>query len=274
MSKPKTAALVFFYFGEDSYISRLAQETVPTHNALTGYDKAVLLRHETDIHVGDCTIELSEAAEKKADVVDTPTAENFVKYLDGLGREGYVVDLYIFSHGWDGQFRVSKGTYGDNSTLTAKYIEDHVDPMKLRMVWGCHCYGSTLNDTWRRLGARVTAGSRFVNFYPTRFKGFVKRWLRGEPFSACVAKSDTKATHTPVQLYLHADAIARAKKWDGNPFKAMSILGKSKAAKDYFTNCWIDEDEWQEGKSGKQNMNYSSRMLISGDRKTTKNTVW
>lgn len=275
MSTPKTASLVFFYYGEESYINRLAQETVPIHNALTGYDKTVLLRHETDIEIhDDLKFELSEKAERKADVLDIPTAANFVKYLDELGKDGYVVDLYIFSHGWTDQFRVSKGTYGDNATIRAPYIEKHVDPLKLRMVWGTNCHGSTLNDTWRRLGARVCGGARYVSFYPTAFSNFIKRWLDGEPYGTCVSKSVTKAVRTPVQIYIPADAIARMKKWDGNIFQAATVLGKSKSAKRYFTTCWLDEDEWQEGKSGKQNMNHSSRYIISGNRKTTKNTVW
>jgi hypothetical protein len=266
--------LVFFYFGEESYINRLAQETVPIHNALTGYDKAVLLRHETDVRIGDAEFELSELAEKKADVIDLPTRENFVKYLDELGRDGYVVDLFIFSHGWRDTFRVSRGTYGDNATIRASYIEANVQPLKLRMVWGTNCYGSTLLDTWRKLGARVCAGARYVNFYPTRFKKFIKMWLDGEAFGAAVSQSDTKLVRTPVQIYIPGDAIARMKQWGGNLLKAATILGRTKAAKDYFTNCWIAEDEWIDGKSGKQMMNYASRMIIEGNRKTTKGTVW
>jgi hypothetical protein len=129
-------------------------------------------------------------------------------------------------------------------------------------------------DTWRRLGARVCGGARYVSFYPTAFKNFVQRWLEGEPYGTCVSKSVTKAVRTPVQIYIPADAMARTKKWGGNVFQAATVLGKSKAARDYFTSCWLDEDEWQEGKSGKQNMNHSSHYLIAGNRKTTKNTVW
>jgi hypothetical protein len=272
--QPKTASLVFFYYGEDSYINRLAQETVPIHHSLTGYDKTVLLRHETDINAGDLKFELSEKAEQKADVLDLPTAANFVKYLDELGQQGYVVDLFIFSHGWIDQFRVSKGTYGDNATITAKYIEAHVKPLKLRMVWGTNCYGSTLNDTWRHLGARVCSGARYVSFYPTQYKNFITSWLDGESYGTCVSKAVTKLIRTPVQIYIPADAATRAAEWGGNVFKAATVLGKTQAAEDYFRACWLDGDEWQEGMSGKQNMNYSSVFLIEGDRSTTKKTVW
>lgn len=266
----RTASLVFFYFGESSYMNRLAQETVPLYHALEGYDHTVLLRHETDIG----PFELSEAAEQAATVLDLPTKENLVKYLNELGDAGYVVDLYIFSHGWKDLFCTSKGTYGDNETVTQKYIEKHVKPLKLRAVWQCNCYGSTMNDCWRNLGALVSAGSRFVNFYPTRFKKFVKAWKSGETFGYAVTKSDTKASHTPVQMYLPMDAMARQDEWDGGLFGAAKILGRTKESQQYFEACWLDPGEWQEGKSGRQNMNHSSYMVVEGDRQVTKSTVW
>jgi len=260
----RTASLVFFYFGEESYMNRLAQETVPLAKALRGYDHAVLLRHETTFG----PFELSEAAEDAADVIVTPTRENLAAELNRLGQEGYdAVDVFIFSHGWDKCFRVSAGSYGDNTKVCAAYLENNVTPLNIRMVWQCNCWGATLNPTWRRLGAQVAAGARFVNFYPTRFKGFIRRWHDGVPFSTCLNESDTKAVHTPVQAYMMADAAARAKQWDGNAAQALTVLSKAPAAERYFTNCWIAPDEWRDGRSGKQNMNFASRMLIDGNRK-------
>jgi len=266
---PKTASLVFFYFGESSYMRRLAQETVPLHLALTGYDHRVLLRHETDFG----PFELSERAERKANVLDIPTKGNLVEQLNRLGEEGYVTDLYIFSHGFPDGFRVSNGEYGQNTVVRQRFLEYHTSPLKLRMVWQCNCYGSTMNDAWRNLGARVTAGSRFVNFYPTRFRGFMQRWNKGETFGRAIAKSDTKAVHTPAQTFMLLDALGRRKRWGGCP-AGQTVLGRGDCARDYFETCWFREGQWQEGKTGKQNMNHASRMLISGNRKTTKKTVW
>lgn len=265
-----TASLVFFYFGESSYVNRLAQETVPLHKALTGYDRTVLLRHETDIGSGNLKIELSEKAEQAADVVDLPTRENLAKYLNELGAEGYVVDLYIFSHGSKDCFRVSNGTYGDNSIVTQGWLEARVKPLKLRVVYQVNCYGSTMNDLWRKLGAKVTAGSQYVNFYPTRFRGFINEWLAGSRFGAAVYRSDTALVHTPVQAYMLADAAGRLKEWDGNAWQATRVLGDNEHAKRYFTECWLNEGEWVDGQSGKQNMNNSSKMILEGQRKLTK----
>jgi hypothetical protein len=253
----KTASLVFFYFGESSYVNRLAQETVPIHKALAGYDKTVLLRHETDIGSGD-KIELSEKAEQMATVLDIPTKENLAKYLNELGAEGYVVDLFIFSHGWKNTFRVSKGTYGDNGTVSQRYLEAAVNPLKLRMVWN--------------LGAKASAGSKFVSFYPTRFSGFIKRWAAGDRFGAALYKSDTKLVHTPAQAFMVVEAARRAKEWDGNAWQALKVLGNNDHSRRFFRECW-NGDDVPDGMSGKQIMNDSSKMLVEGNRRITKNSV-
>lgn len=263
----KTASLVFFYFGESSYVSALAQETVPVAEALEGYDKTVLLSHDVDFG----NFNLSARAERLATVRDIPTKENLAKYLNELGAEGYVVDLFIFSHGWNNCFRVSKGTYGDNGTVNQRYLEDNVSPLKLRIVWQCNCYGSTLNDLWAKLGAKAAAGSQFVNFYPTRFGRFIKEWQDGSRFGAALYRSDTKLVHTPVQLYIMADAAARADEWDGNLWQATKVLGNNDHSRRYFRKCW-NGDDVPDDMSGKQIMNDSSKMLVEGNRRITRNS--
>lgn len=270
----KTASLIFFYFGEDSYMKQLAQETVQLHLGFDGYDKQVLLRHQTKFG----HFEVSERAERKADVVDIPTRENLAKYLNELGDEGYVVDVFIFSHGYKECFRVSKGTYGDNRSVTASWLQTNVRPLKIRAVWQCNCYGSTMAVCWHALGAKVVAGSRLINYYPTRWAGFIRRWNQGDVgFSTAVSKSDTQAVHGPPQLYMLLDAPTCRDVWDGPcpPFK--DVLGSDPCAKRYFTKRWgWEEDEWQEGKSGRENMNYQSHMIVSGGRSSrylTKNDI-
>jgi hypothetical protein len=264
----KTASLVFFYFGEGSYVNALAQETVPLWMALEGYDHAVLLSHEVDFG----NFNLSDKAEDLADVRDVPTKENLARELNRLRDEGYVVDLFIFSHGWKDMFRTSKGTYGENTTVNQRWLEANVtEPLKLRMVWQCNCYGSTLNDFWASIGAKAAAGSRFVNFYPTRFRKFMKEWRAGSRFGASLYRSDTKASHTPVQAYITVDAAARLKEWDGNLLQAARVLGNNDHSRRYFRKCW-NGDDVPDDKTGKQVMNESSKMLVTGNRKITRNS--
>lgn len=264
----KTASLVFFYFGEKSYMNALAQETVPIWMALEGYDHAVLLSHDVDFG----NFNLSGKAEKLADVRDVPTKENLVRELNRLRAEGYVVDLFIFSHGFQRGFVTSKGTYGDNETVTDTYLERNVAPLKLRVVWGVNCWGSFLGDTWEKLGAKASAGARYVNFYPTRFNRFIKEWRDGTRFGASLYRSDTKASHTPVQAYILVDAAARVKEWDGNVWQATQVLGNNDHSRRYFRECWNGEHT-ADGMSGRELMNDSSKMLVTGDPKVTRNSV-
>lgn len=256
----KRAVLVFFYFGEKSYVNRLAQETVALRHALKGYEKSVLLHHETNLG----PLKVSDADAKHASVVDLPTKENFVKYLNQLGEEGYEVDLFVFSHGNTRSFLVSKGTYGDSDVIRAAYIQNQVKHPCLRAVWQVNCYGSTLNPTWLKLGAKVTAGSRFVNFYPTRFAGFIRAWSGGATFAEALDASDTVWVRTPVQAYLIADAAARVGEWKGSVALSTRVLGNNTHAASYFQECWLGAD-WDPTKSGKQNMNHASEMLLEGD---------
>ncbi len=51
----------------------------------------------------------------------------------------------------------------------------------LRMVYMCNCYGSTLNDDWIRIGAKVSIGSKRNNYMPEpMITFFTHNWLSGE----------------------------------------------------------------------------------------------
>lgn len=262
----KTASLVHFYFGEQSYLRRLAQETVPVGKALEGYDRSVLLHHETAAG----PFEVSAVDEKHATVVDLPTADNLVRQINDLGAQGYVVDLYVFAHGWPGHFLTSTGTYGENGTIDSGRLVREVKPLGLRAVWQCNCYGASMNATWRNLGAKVSAGSRYVDFYPTRFTGFIDAWRAGMPFGTAVSSSDTAEIRTPVQAFMLIDAMSRTEAWGGTLLTATSVLGRNDAAQWYFDTCWFRDGEYDTTKTGKQNMNYASTMLIDGDRKVSR----
>jgi len=257
----KLASLVYFYFGEESYLNRLAQETVPLRLALVNYERTVLLHHETKVG----PIRVSGVDEKHASIIDTPTKEHLVEQLNDLGGAGFAIDLYIFAHGWPGRFLASNGTYGDNGAVSSEYLRANVRPGHLRAVWQCNCYGSTLNPTWLSLGAKVSAGSRFVNFYPTRFRRFIDPWMEGRPFDESLERADTAPGYkTATQAYILADAVMCLGQWNGNVLEASAVLGRSPAAERYFRACWLGND-WIEGKSGKDNMAASSKMLVAGD---------
>jgi hypothetical protein len=133
------------------------------------------------------------------------------------------------------------------------------------MVWGVHCYGDSFASTWTKLGAKASAGARFVQFYPNQFTNFITSWKKGAGFGASVRTAVTSTVRTATQVYLLAHALAKRADWGACPLRS-TILGSSPCAKVYFQRYWLDGTEWQDCESGKQNMNTSSFMIVTGDR--------
>ena len=150
------ASIVFFYFG-DSIYTTLAQETVKLKLAMEDYRHVTLLKHDTIPNFFD----LSKKDEKLANTITTPTKANLVSQMIELAQDGYMIDLYIFSHGWNNTFRVSGGRHGQNdsfntSDITTEFASTRtgLTQMPIRMVYGVNCYGKTMAPTWRQAGAK------------------------------------------------------------------------------------------------------------------------
>jgi len=264
----KRASLVYFYMG-DSYLTTLAQETVPLHLAMDDYDRSILLKFDTNLGMFD----LSSEAEKSAHLVMDPTRENLAKALRDLASDGYEIDLFVFSHGFrNGGIMCSNGKEGDNALLGKKWLEKEFENEKLpiRMVHSIACWGNNMSPTWIKLGAKASVGTKSVNFYPTRFTGFIKNWSSGDTLANAAHRSNTKLVRTPVQAYIQANALCAMNEWHTSGLGFPNILGRGKSAEAYFREMWID-DEWTDGITGKQNMNLSSTYIISGDRRLLKN---
>jgi hypothetical protein len=109
----------------------------------------------------------------------------------------HCVDLLILAHGLPGQIvgfldnvRIGKETF---APLLNAYRQQP-DLLNLRMVWQMNCYGASLVETWRALGAQAVNGSVGVNWLPEpSLSLFLRRWLAGQPFSHAVAHSNRLA---------------------------------------------------------------------------------
>ena len=97
---------------------------------------------------------------------------------------------------------------------------------------------------------------------------FSSEWAKGKSVASALSRSNTATSRTIVQTYIQTDALTSLKKWGGKVWSS-NELGKTKAAKKYFTYRWLDTKEWRSGKSGKDNMNYSSAMLRRGSTSMT-----
>lgn len=263
----KSAALIYFNYGENSEFTKFFQDTLHVKKAMEGYQKVVLIKPNDLPGWAD----LSESDEKNADVVLAPTKNNFFDQIKDLSDKGYFIDIYIFSHGWNNQFGPKNN---DSQVITSTDITTRLSGKiySIRTVWGTNCYGSTLADEWQSVGAKTVAGARFVNFYPNSFGQFIKEWNKGTvSFNSSVSNSDTALVRTAVQTYILGDAAATRNEWGSCP-AFQTVLGNDACAKDYFVTQWIDKTEWKPGMSGKDNMNNSSTMVITGDKGLTKNS--
>jgi hypothetical protein len=270
-----SASIVFFYMG-DSKFTTLFQESTKLKKAMQGYKKVVLLKHNET----DSFLDFSEEDERIANVIATPTKANFFKYIKELAKEGYYLDIWIWSHGSTNDFRCSNGTFGDNGKITDDDIDSELSPansgltkIPIRMVYQINCVGESLNDNWIGIGAKTSIGTRYVNFYPTQYGGFADEWNKGTvKVKQAIEASNTSASRSLVQTYIAAiHAPTHNKDW-GSCKLFQTVLGDSDCAKEYFTWQWLSSSQWQSGKSGQDNMNYSSSWIIAGDNSITKNT--
>jgi hypothetical protein len=253
----------------------LAQETLRLKLAMEGYRQVVLLKHD----LLPVPFDLSSADERLADVIVAPTRANLFAQLTRLANEGYLIDLWIFSHGTPGAFVASAGQHGSVDLVGASEIaaalgraSTGLDELPIRMVWSTLCYGASLNGTWRAVGAKVVSGSRAVNFYPNQFGRFATAWNSGMvDYQEALGRADTAVSRTLVQTYLATmDAPAHREEWGGCPI-GRHVLGDHPCAKAYFTRRWgLTEDEWDDSLSGKDNMHRSSARIVAGQGTLTK----
>jgi hypothetical protein len=272
LSPEKSASLTYFHFEGDSALYKLIQNAqVNLQHCIDGYSKSVMLKEN-----------FSAPGQTQPTKVLKPNKAVFLGQLNELVNEGYYVDIFIFAHGSPDRIYMA-----NDLTLSTTELKDAVAEEKsgfrylpIRMVYQMNCYGRTFNQTWLDIGAKLVCGSRYVNFYPNQFNKFATDWNKGNVlFEKAVYDSNTESSRTVMQTLIAADAASELfpKDWDKCPIGS-TVLGDKPCAKSYFKANWgIDGDEWQEGKSGKDNMNHSSYMFTPGMNITKSNKgilVW
>ena len=102
-------------------------------------------------------------------------------------KKGRWIDLIVLGHGSSESLELKKrpnlsgGLNGNIRSLLSDAQRRGVASIKLRMVYMCNCYGSTLNDDWVAVGAKASVGSKMNDYMPepmTTF--FVHNWLNGQ----------------------------------------------------------------------------------------------
>jgi len=97
------------------------------------------------------------------------------------------IDLIVLGHGSSDRLNLhgnevlTGGRSGNIRSLLRDAKRERCNSLNLRMVYMCNCYGSTLNDDWRSIGADASVGSHQNDWMPepmTTF--FIHNWLSGQ----------------------------------------------------------------------------------------------
>jgi GH24 family phage-related lysozyme (muramidase) len=99
-----------------------------------------------------------------------------------------IIDLFILTHG-SGDYISVKG--GINSKkINAIKMANGNKPIRLRAVYMMNCVGSSLNQAWLDIGAKVVSGTKKNNYLPEPTVFFMWRnWKNGQTFQDAVTNA-------------------------------------------------------------------------------------
>ena len=265
MASPRrSASLTVFSFDDNEFRTLFQNAQVNLQNCIDGYDKSVLLKEDM-VSVG----------QTKPTVLLKPGRETFLDQIVALTREKYYIDIFIFTHGGDDKIYIAPGEILTVETLKSELSvsKTGIGVYPIRSVSGVYCYGRTFNQTWLELGAKVSYGARWINFYPNQFNKFASEWRKGNVgFGEALRAANTESSRSVMQTLIAADAMSKGN-FDKCPF-GKTVLGDHDCARSYFDENWqLGADKWQHGQSGAENMNYSSYMFRVGLTDLTRNDM-
>ena len=263
METRKSASLTVFYFNDNLFYKLVQNAQVNLQHCIDDYNKSVLLKED-----------FNSVGQTKPTVHLKPNMEVFLNQIVTLANEGYYMDIYIFAHGNDDKIYFPNNKVLTNSLLNSElaFSKTGYHALPIRMVYQMNCYGRTFNQTWLTLGAKVSCGTRWVNFYPNQFNKFAAEWKEGNvSFDKALQESNTESSRSVMQALIAGDALGRFN-FNKCPF-GKTVLGDHSCAKSYFDANWLASDEWQNGQSGAENMNYSSFMFRPGLETLTRNNM-
>jgi len=122
-------------------------------------------------------------------------------------KKGRTIDLIVLGHGTPEKLKLKRtphltgGVGGKIRSLLPDAKAKGVNEIRLGMVYMCNCYGSTVNDDWQAIGAKVSVGARAINWMPEPMTTyFVHYWLTGETAEDAARKAydRTKLFYLPI----------------------------------------------------------------------------
>lgn len=115
------------------------------------------------------------------------TRAKLLEALVSETRAGRTIDLVVLGHGSPESLilkvapHLSGGANGNIRSLLTDAQALGVSSLNLRMVYMCNCFGSSVNDDWLAMGAKVSIGSLLLDMMPepmTTF--FMHNWIAGQ----------------------------------------------------------------------------------------------
>lgn len=139
----------------------------------------------------------------------TATYQALKDKLIALSKEGLLIDVFILTHGARDNIVTLDGYINGDNIRDIKKANG--GPLRIRSVYMMNCWGSTLNQAWIDIGARVSSGSRDINYLPepTTFF-FFRNWKKGDPFGTAVSsafQSTINLMNTTVRSFIDAIPI-------------------------------------------------------------------
>src|SRR5262245_61786539 len=102
----KSASLAVFHFGDSPFRTLVQNAQVNLQHCIDGYDRSVLLKED-----------LNAVGQTKPTVLLKPNMQVFLGQIVSLAREGYYIDIFIFTHGNDDKIYFDNDKVLTNSLL-------------------------------------------------------------------------------------------------------------------------------------------------------------
>lgn len=195
--------------GIPELVSRLV-DAVPGASAVIGEStKQALaerirgwLRGATDTLLESAELALNEFSAARPDQYGTVTvlrdsSATFAELRTSLfdaSRSGKVIDLLILTHGARGYISAAGGI---DAARIRTLATEYGGPLSIRSVYMMNCVGSSLNQAWLDVGARVSAGTHENNYLPeptTHY--FWTAWRAGQTFDSAVTGAYRRTVET------------------------------------------------------------------------------
>ncbi len=167
--------------------------------------------------------------------------EDFFAGIRGLCARRDAVDVFLFAHGSPGKLWL-KNRRSVSGEDILRELDGRADG--LRMVYSTLCWGESMNQAWRQVGAEAASGAVDVHI-PVEAPPFLLGWLAGQEYSSLTGRCfqlNRQAHDLRNQLAVNLEPMLRQMQGD---------LGESDVenALEYYLEWFLQDGEWEIWKS-------------------------